>query len=155
MADDRMLTATLTPGNLLERLQVVDVNAKDTALVVAQDYQHRRLGFHGVVQRDPQYTLTLEFSSDDGGSFANPAVNVPANRIMQLKCIIEQHQAEPLVRGFQTYWTLPSGWTFRDGLSRRLWDEAVSNPLIVTRTVLSPANPQRAPVVVVVERLFI
>lgn len=151
---DTPLSLLLIAGNPLDKLQA---SSKDTERViahVAQDYQVRRLGYHGVVENDMQFHIELDFSNDDGVSFASPMFEMEGNRIFQWRCKIAQLQAQPLLRGFATAWYLPNGWTFTDTLGTTLYDESVSNPLIVTRTIRSPVDPQPAAFEVEVTEVF-
>jgi hypothetical protein len=40
---------------------------------------------------------------------------------------------DPLLQGFRVRWWIPGGWAWADGLGSYTVDEAVSNPLCVTR----------------------
>lgn len=135
----------LVPDNFLDRLQVVDDTTTTTIQQVLQDFEVRRLGYHGDVKRDPQYKISVDFSDDDGLSFTDQMLSATGNRIYQIRTQIAQLQATPLLTGFGLTWFLPAGWAFTDGLiAGPLYEEAVSNPLTVTRTILSPSNPQPA-----------
>jgi hypothetical protein len=62
------------------------------------------------------------------------------------RCDIDQFRVDPLLQGFATTWTcLTSGWTFVDGLGATIYDEAISNPLIICRVVKAPATISVSP----------
>jgi hypothetical protein len=104
-------------------------------------FKQKRLGYHGIVKKDAQYSGKITFSTDDGYTFSNPAVNVEGNRVIQMKLELTQHQVEPLIMGWELHWHLPNGWTWTDNLGRVTIEITNTNPLIVTRTTRSPANP--------------
>lgn len=143
----------LVAGNILERFQTSADYTRHFITQVAQDYQVRRLGFHGVVPTDPAYQLQVDFSDDDGVSFSDP-VPLVGNRIYQVRVRVTQHQVYPMVLGWGLQWALPDGWTFTDALPVITYEDAVSNPLVVARVMRSPANPQPAAVIVSVTEQF-
>ena len=54
---------------------------------------------------------------------------------------IDQFRVDPLVQGFKTEWQiLTAGWTFVDGLGTTIYDEAISNPVAITRVIKAPAS---------------
>lgn len=128
----------------LDRLQVVNDSTKIVIKRVQQDRAVWRLGYHGVVDRDPQYQLDLSFSDDDGQSFSATMFNITGNRVFQWRCQFGQLQAEPLLHGVALQWLLPTGWVFTDGIGVTTYEECVSNPTVITRTIRSPSNPQPA-----------
>lgn len=144
----------LVAGNFLERLQAVSDSTRRIIQQVSQDYQVRRLGYHGVVANDPAFQLQVDFSDDDGASFSEPMVNVVGNRIYQMRVRVTQHQVYPMVLGWGLLWTLPTGWEFTDAIPTTTYEDAVSNPLTVTRVMRSPANPQPAAFIVSVVEQF-
>jgi len=103
--------------------------------------RRRRLGYHGIIKKDPQYQGTIDFSTDDGYTFSNPAVNVLGNRVIQMRLTLAQHQVQPLIMGWELRWHLPNGWVWTDRLDRITFERNNSNPMVVTRTIRSPANP--------------
>jgi hypothetical protein len=69
-----------------------------------------------------------------------------------LRLRITQQRVEPLLQGFATTRYPPPGWSFKaikgvapglspDNLPASLLDEAVSNPLVITRVIRAPASP--------------
>lgn len=94
---------------------------------------------------DDQFAAELMFSpafgDDAGRTYGAMLVGALPNSEYYWRCRIEQHRVDPLLQGFRTLWDPPPGWTFTDGLPAFLYDEAVSNPLVITRVVLSPAAP--------------
>lgn len=146
--------AAVVPANLLEQMQAVSNATSRIIVQVAQDYQVRRLGYHGSVLNEVQYDGELSFSDNDGQSFATVLATPEGNRVLQLRCSIRQLGGDELIRGLQLLWTLPAGWVFTDGISTRTYEEFVSNPVVIARTMRSPANPQPAAWKVDVERWF-
>jgi hypothetical protein len=94
---------------------------------------------------DDQFNATLEFSpafgDDAGRTYAAVLVDPEPNEEYYWRCRIEQHRVDPLLQGFRTLWDPPPGWTFVDGNPAFIYDEAISNPLVITRVVLAPAEP--------------
>lgn len=134
----------LVPSNFLDRLQVL---TSKTAAVARQAVMQNRLvpyGIYGsVVRADPQYSIKFMFSTDSGDSFSeSPEITSGINYHVRLE-ISQLH--EDLLAGFNIQWWLPTGWKFVDGLPASTWEEAISNPLIVTRVARSPANAVAAP----------
>ena len=134
----------MVAGNPLDRLYASSVQTKRLTRRVVLDYQDRRRGIHGIVKRDDQWELRLSFSNDEGQSFSDTLVGAEPNRVYQLRMSISQLQAEPLLRGFRTGWYLPAGWMFADNLGRYIYDETVSNPMVVTRVIRAPSPIQAA-----------
>jgi len=111
------------------------------------------------IVKKPKKTITIRAKAPVDDQFAaelmfSPATGVDAGRTYgaQLidpeplteyywRCRIEQHRVDPLLQGFRTLWDPPPGWTFVDGLPAYLYDEAISNPLVITRVIESPADP--------------
>ena len=144
----------LIGSSYLDRLQLISTKTEVIVKRIQQDYQVRRLGWHGVVDRDPQYTIDVDFSDDDGQSFASPLFEIVGNRIYQIRARFGQLQAEPLLRGVGLRWRLPTGWSFTDGLGQLTYEELVSNPTTVQRTMRSPSGAQPAAFEIDVEELF-
>lgn len=141
----------LNPGNILDRQKTTAKTAKKTSSAVVKAPK-KDIKISGTVKRDPMYDLELEFS-DEGDGYSNPLVNPTAGEDYYIRCRIRQHQAEPLLQGFETEWRKPAGWTWVDGLSTRLFDEAISNPAVITRVARAPATQRGGKFkVVVVER---
>lgn len=151
---DSRFARMLVAGNPLDQLQAASQQTERVAVRVAQGWSERRLGYHGVVRNDDQYELQVTFSDDDGISYGDPLVGVEGNRTYHYRVTVAQLQAYPLLKAFSLVWLLPSGWSFLDQLPATLHEEAVSNPLIVTRTILSPVNPQPAAFEVYVFEVF-
>lgn len=92
------------------------------------------------VPEDPQFELEVQFSPDDGYTFDAPLVQPLPDRLFQIRLRFSQHVGErDMLRGTGIEWILPTGWTFADGLDAVLYDECVSNPMVVTRLIRSPA----------------
>jgi hypothetical protein len=101
------------------------------------------------IKVDDQYEGMLEFSpayGDDAGRTYGPLSLTPGegspdgNKELYCRCRIGQHRVDPLLQGFKLLWDPPPGWVIVDGLDTHTYDEAVSNPLYVTRVYLTPAT---------------
>ena len=132
----------LMPTNYFDRMYRSTHSTKRFITQIKQDFQVRRLGYHGKVQEDKQYQGTLDFSTDDGRTFSAPAIGITGNTVVQLRLQLSQYQVNPPVRGWALNWYLPAGWVWLDGLGTTTYEEAVSNPMVVTRPTRSPNNPQ-------------
>ncbi len=105
----------------------------------------------GRVPIDDQFNATITFSpaygTDAGRTYGaalgiTPGAGSPeGNKEFYIRCSIEQHRVDPLLQGFQTVWDPPPGWRAVDGLGATLYDEAINNPVAITRLYLSPAEP--------------
>jgi hypothetical protein len=98
---------------------------------------------------DDQYDAMLEFSpaygTDAGRTYGplglTPGADSPeGSKEVYCRCRITQHRVDPLLQGFKTLWEPPPGWTIADGLGATLYDEAISNPVYITRVYLTPAT---------------
>jgi hypothetical protein len=108
----------------------------------------------GRAPTDDQFNATLTFSpayGDDAGRTYGASLGITpgagspeGGKQFYIRLSVEQHRVDPLLQGFRTLWTPPPGWTAVDGLGSTLYDEAISNPLVVTRVYLSPAAPNTA-----------
>ena len=134
----------LMPSNFYDTVYKQSIQNAKTIKRHKQDFQVRRLGYHGKVSTDPYYDGVLDFSTDDGHTFSAPAMNVEGAKPVQIRLTLSQFQVEPLILGWGLDWYLPTGWRFLDRLGRRTYEEAVSNPMVVTRVMQSPTNPQPA-----------
>jgi hypothetical protein len=146
--------AAVVPNNVLTQLEAVSEDTKHWIRRVAQDYQIRRLGYHGDVPDEAQFSGELSFSDDDGQTFVNPLPTPDGNRVCYIRVKITQHASRARLSGLRLDWYLPAGWTWRDGLGTTTYEEMVSNPTEITRAMLSPANPQPAKWTVLVGERF-
>ena len=152
---DTRFERQLIPGNFHDQLNVVSDQTKTIIRHVGLTSTQVAQGYHGSVAKDPQFAGEITFSDDDGRSFVNPLVSPVGNRLVQIRCSIAQYQVEPRVKGFRLDWFVPDGWSWRDGLGVTTYEQVVSNPLVVTRVMLSPENPQPAVwQVLIVERFL-
>ena len=102
---------------------------------------------------DDQYKARVSFSqahgSDAGKTWSEPLqldTHDDAGHDMYWRCEIDQFRVDPLLQGFATRWEiLTAGWIFVDGLPRTIYDEAISNPLVITRVVHAPSAISRPP----------
>jgi hypothetical protein len=131
----------LQPSNWLDKLYAVDKRADKTQRDQRISSRRRRLGYHGEIDRNPAYEGRIDFSTDDGYTFSDPAIDVEGNRIIQMRLTLSQHETDRMIQGWKLDWYLPTHWEWADGLGRRTFEETNSNPMIVTRVVLSPNNP--------------
>lgn len=98
---------------------------------------------------DDQYDAMLEFSpayGDDAGRTYGPLSLTPGadspegDKEFYCRLRITQHRVDPLLQGFKCLWDPPPGWTIVDGLDTHTYDEAISNPVYITRVYLTPAT---------------
>ena len=109
-----------------------------------QSYRERVKGYHGVAKRGEMYQIGVSFALENEGVYSEPLPAALGNRVYQVRMALAQYQAFPLVMGWGIEWLLPTGWAFADALGPITYEEFVSNPMVVTRMVRSPANPQPA-----------
>lgn len=105
----------------------------------------------GRVFADDQFHATITFSPaygpDAGRTYGaslglTPGAGSPeGNKEFYVRCAIEQNRVDPLLQGFESTWEPPPGWVSVDGLGSVLYDEAICNPLQVTRVYRSSAAP--------------
>lgn len=132
----------LMPSNWFDTVYRQTKSNEITIQRVIQDVVTKRLGYHGAIKKDPQYEGRLEFSTDDGRTFSSPAVGILGNAIVQIRLSLSQYQTDSPIHAYKLEWYLPNGWVWTDGLGTTTYDEAVSNPMVVTRVSRSPTNPQ-------------
>ena len=98
---------------------------------------------------DDQFDAKLTFSpayGDDAGRTSGPLSLTPGedspegDKEFYCRCEITQHRVDPLLQGFKCLWDPPPGWTIADGLDTHTYDEAISNPVYITRVYLTPAT---------------
>jgi len=98
---------------------------------------------------DDQFSATLTFSpayGSDAGRTYGPLSLTPGpgspegDKDFYVRCLIEQHRVDPLLQGFRTLWEPPPGWVKVDGRYATLFDEAISNPLYITRVYHTPST---------------
>jgi len=98
---------------------------------------------------DDQFDAMLEFSpayGGDAGRTYGPLTLTPGSdspeggKEFYCRCRITQHRVDPLLQGFRTLWEPPPGWVIADGCKATLYDEAISNPVYITRVYLTPAT---------------
>lgn len=144
----------LVPSNILDRLQVISKSTlkANQKISIAET---RRYRVAGTVPSDPRYDLELQFSNDDGATFTEPMINPAGDRIYQFRLRFRQHVDDrDLLAGVAIRWDLTGGWAFADGLPATLYDECISNPMVVTRAVRSPAAPLSAAFRLVVMAIY-
>ncbi len=94
---------------------------------------------------DDQYSGDLGFSpatgTDAGRTYSADMLAPEGLSTWYWRCRITQHRVDPLLQGFRLLWDPPPGWTWQDGLLAPTYEEAISNPLVVTRVVKAPASP--------------
>jgi hypothetical protein len=108
----------------------------------------------GRVFTDDQFDAKLYFSpayGDDAGRTygatmgITPGAGSPeALKEIYVRLEVTQHRVDPLLQGFRCEWEPPPGWTTVDGiaLGGPTWDEAISNPVYITRVFKTPADPE-------------
>ncbi len=98
---------------------------------------------------DDQFSATMTFSpaygTDAGRTYGplslTPGADSPeGDKEFYCRLLIEQHRIDPLLQGFKCLWDPPPGWVIEDGLDTHTFDEAISNPLYITRVYRTPAT---------------
>lgn len=98
---------------------------------------------------DEQYNTRVYFSEafgPDAGKVYSEPLEIEdlaewAGKEFYWRVEIDQFRVDPLLQGFQTTWSLLTpGWSFVDGYGAVLYDEAISNPLKVTRVIKAPGS---------------
>lgn len=142
----------LTSNNVLrlvEKNRIAAAKAKRRAKKKKEVF--RRVA--GKQKQAPQYDIEVEFS-EDGEAFGNP-LDVKSNTTYQCRMRLRQHMGEFTCQGFTLDWKTIGNLSFVDGAGTRTHEEAISNPLVISRLVRTgtlAANTQAAVKVVVVAR---
>lgn len=142
----------LTSGSVLA---LVDQNRR-AALKAKKRSKQKKEVFRrvaGKIVQAPQYDIEVEFS-EDGEAFGNP-LDIKSNTIYQCRMRLRQHQGEFNCIGFILDWKRTTNLSWADGHGTRTYEEAISNPLVITRLVRTgtiAANTTAAVKVVVVKR---
>jgi len=98
---------------------------------------------------DDQFSATMTFSpayGTDAGRTYGPLSLTPGagspegDKEFYCRLLLEQHRVDPLLQGFKCLWDPPPGWVIVDGLDTHTYDEAISNPLYVTRVYRTPTT---------------
>jgi len=87
----------------------------------------------------PSPALDADERDEWGLSFGNPLVNPHKSTIYMVRATISQLRTEPLLGGLILRWVRPTGWAWIDGQPVQTPVQVASNPLVVTRLVLSPS----------------
>jgi hypothetical protein len=110
-------------------------------------YHHLAIDFSLGPQGDnvpsPAFATDAEKEERDawGTSWEKDLTDPRKNTIYMVRCTLTQLRVEPLLGGFILKWQRPSfAWKWMDGQTARTPVQVVSNPLIVTRLVLSPST---------------
>ena len=101
------------------------------------------LGPQGSNVPSPAFVTDAEKEERDswGTSWEKDLINPRKSTVYMVRCTLSQLRVEPLLGGFILKWARPSfGWTWIDGQTARTPVQVVSNPLVVTRLVLSPST---------------
>jgi len=88
----------------------------------------------------PSPALDATERDEWGLSFGNPLVNPHKNTIYMVRATVSQLRVEPLLGGLILRWVRPTGWAWADGQGVQIPVQVASNPLVVTRLVLSPSS---------------
>jgi hypothetical protein len=98
---------------------------------------------------DDQFDGEMSFSpayGDDAGRTYGPLSLTPGasspEGLKEFYCRVKipQHRVDPLLQGFKCLWDPPPGWVGVDGLGINTFDEAISNPLYITRVYRTPST---------------
>lgn len=139
-----------TPAAIAKVLQDVKVVAKlppGKGFNPSGYYHHIAVDFslgpQGSNVPSPAFATAAEKEERDawGISWEKDLINPRKSTVYMVRCTLTQLRVEPLLGGFTLKWARPSsGWTWIDGQTARTPVQVVSNPLIVTRLVLSPST---------------
>ena len=88
----------------------------------------------------PSPALDATERDEWGLSFGNPLVNPHKSTIYMVRATVSQLRVEPLLGGLILRWVRPTGWAWADGQGVQIPVQVASNPLVVTRLVLSPST---------------
>ncbi len=88
----------------------------------------------------PSPALDADERDDWGNYFGNPLVNPHKSTIYMVRATVSQLRTEPLLGGLILRWVRPTGWTWADGQGVQIPVQVASNPLVMTRLVLSPST---------------
>ena len=98
---------------------------------------------------DDQFTARVFFSEAfdaDAGKVWSEPLEIEdraawASKEFFWRCEVDQFRVDPLLQGFKIEWQLLTpGWTFVDGIGDTTYDEAISNPVKITRVIKAPAS---------------
>ena len=88
----------------------------------------------------PSPALDADERDDWGNYFGNPLVNPHKSTIYMVRATVSQLRTEPLLGGLILRWVRPTGWAWADGQGVQIPVQVASNPLVMTRLVLSPST---------------
>lgn len=158
-------TSSTTTTKKATTAKKADVTVSSKPYTAAGYYYDVALDFALGAQRDkfvpspptntPSPALTDDEKAEWGRNWAKDLVNPKKDCVYHVRCKVTQMRFDPLIGGFRLKWVVPSGWRIIDGQPLTLYVEATSNPLCITRKVLSPnATIRNAAFVVKVLQLF-
>jgi hypothetical protein len=136
-------------------LRLVEQNRR-AALRAKQRAKKKKATYRRIAGRKveaPQYDIEIEFS-EDGEAFGNP-LDVKSNTTYHCRMRLRQHMGEFNCIGFALNWKKTSNLSWADGYGTRTYEEAISNPLVITRKVRTrtiAAGTSASVKVVVVDR---
>lgn len=125
-----------------------------TKKAVAKVAKKRQVTLVSKAPVDDQFTCRVLFSpafgDNAGATYSEPLqiddAAAAASQPFYWRAEIDQFRVDPLLQGFETRWDiLTAGWTFIDGLGPVIYDEAISNPLKITRVIRAPASIATSP----------
>jgi len=131
-------------------LQKMSRSTKDTRIVVRRvrelSYKERKAGYHVVAKRGDMYQIHVSFALDNTDNYTEPLTTAEGNRTYQLRMALSQYEValQTQIMGWGLEWRLPVGWVWTDGLGSVTYEKFNSNPMVITRIVRSPVNPQPA-----------
>lgn len=109
----------------------------DMKVAFALGFQTRGVGGTSSI---PKPKLTASDKAHAGQNYGNPLVNPGRSTQYNVKLEIFQNRAEPMLTGFATLWTCPTGWTWTDGASDQVNVAVTSNPCVIIRTIQTPST---------------
>lgn len=138
----------MTPANFLDEILALKRLSATHQRALARPLAPKGRLVVGRIADDPQFEAELHFGEvpeapvdlTEPVYWTEPLVEPDPAKDYYVRLRIAQHMVNPLLQGFKTRWKLPAGWAWLDGRGEELDDEAISNPLVVTRKV-RPPNP--------------
>jgi hypothetical protein len=134
--------------------RVYDPEPDKVKKVIKKKLVRRPLSLRAKAPVDDQYNARVYFSEAfgaDAGKVWSEPLEIEdrvewAGKEFFWRVEVDQFRVDPLLQGFRIRWELLTpGWTFVDGHGSLTWDEAISNPLKVTRVIKAPATIEVRP----------
>jgi len=100
------------------------------------------LGPQGTNVPSPAFTTDDEQAERDdwGQYFGNPLINPRKSTVYMVRATVDLLRVEPLPGGLILRWVRPVGWAWVDGQAVQIPVQVASNPVVMTRLILSPST---------------